>query len=77
MRNSKESLDDWIERSLEALWKYELKALLRGDPVKVKAYQRIQMDCFGAKYTFIRAAQKAMDNGKEMLLDDNWRTMRA
>ena len=76
VKMGKENLDGWVEDCLEVLWKYELRSLLKGDPVKVKVYQRLQMQCFAAKFEFIKAAQKAMDEGKDMLVADDWRTMR-
>ncbi|GMH85721.1 hypothetical protein TrVE_jg1696 [Triparma verrucosa] len=76
VKESKESLDKWCADALESLWLFELRALLRGDPVKVRLYQRTQMDIFAAKFTFIKAAQKAMDKGKDLLISDDPMTLR-
>ncbi|GMH63854.1 hypothetical protein TL16_g03816 [Triparma laevis f. inornata] len=76
VKTSKEALDKWCTDALESLWLFELRALLRGDPVKVRVYQRTQMDIFAAKFTFIKAAQKSMDKGKDLLISDDPMTLR-
>ena len=76
VKKSKEALDNWCHDSMEALWSFELRALLRGDPVKVRIYQRTQMDIFAARFTFIKAAQKAITQGKDLIILDDPMTMR-
>jgi hypothetical protein len=56
--------------------RYELRALLKGHPVMVKVYQRLQMDCKHAQYDFIKQAQKAMDKGKDLIILDDKNTMK-
>ena len=70
VKDKKEELDRWIFEAEESLWSYELKAMLKGQPVLVKVYQRLQMDCRAAQHCFIRGAQKAMDEGKDLILLD-------
>jgi len=76
IKQCKERLEKWIQDAEEKLWIFELKALLRGAPVRVRELQRLQMACGAARFGFIKDAQKMFDKGSEMIKIDDKKTMR-
>ena len=71
IKASKERLDKWIFAEEEKLWVHELRALLRGAPVKVKELQRLSMACGSARFSFIKEAQKVSERTEKKLYETN------
>ncbi len=66
-KDAKEALDAYVLKSEDVLWEQELKAMLKGQPVRVREFQRMSLECKRARFEFVKQLQSILDDGKDLL----------